>query len=156
MMWSLKHKYLYSEYDCSYGYYPRRQQNCTRYVRDVFSLAGDFENPEKTLLDFKNWDRDQPDNLSNMEFNIVMTLDTTCPNCKTRTWSVHESNGPDFVNDGAWNDVAESSLHHAMCEYTNENVKVFGSLDLLRAVSYRFCKADYNSSYGIRKETEPA
>ena len=147
---------MYSEYDCSNGYYPRRQQNCTRYVRDVFSLAEDFENPEKTLLDFKNWDRDQPDNLSNMEFNIVMTLDTTCPNCKTRTWSVHESNGPDFVNDGAWNDVAESSLHHAMCEYTNENNKVFGSLGLLRAVSYRFCKADYNSSCGIRKQTEPA
>ena len=43
-----------------------------------------------------------------MELNVVMTLDDS-----------------DYsrADDGKWNDVAESTLHHTVCEYTNDYVK---------------------------------
>lgn len=90
-------------------------------------MTGDLKDPYKTPLDFENWKRDQPDNWENMESNVVMTLDTTCYSCKAGTsrW-LNDWDGSMSSDDGKWNDVAESSLHHTMCEYSNENVKEIG------------------------------
>ena len=63
-----------------------------------------------------------------MESNVVMTLDTTCYSCKAGTSRrLNDWDGSMSADDGKWNDVAESSLHHTMCEYSNENVKEIGS-----------------------------
>ena len=57
---------------------------------------------------FSFWLDEQPDFKENMESNVVMTLDDSD---YSRT------------DDGKWNDVAESTLHHTVCEYTNDYVK---------------------------------
>ena len=91
-------------------------------------MAGDIENLQKTPLDFEYWKSDQPDNWADMESNVVMTLDTTYYYGKAGTSRrLNDWNGYMSDDDGKWNDVAKSSLHHTMCEYSNENVKEIGS-----------------------------
>ena len=65
-----------------------------------------------------------------MESNVVMTLDKSgwkdssyaaLPYAYTEKYNLKRTT-PNS-DDGAWNDVAESTLHHTVCEFTNKNVK---------------------------------
>ena len=68
-----------------------------------------------------------------------MTLDTTCYGCKAGvSRRLNDWDGSMSSDDGKWNDVAESSLHHTMCEYSNENVKEIGSTKQLHCDAPHF------------------
>lgn len=62
-------------------------------------------------INFSFWNNNEPNNSAELEYNVVITLD------KSKN---------DRLVDGKWSDVANSSLFHSVCEYSNDNIKVIG------------------------------
>ena len=85
-----------------------RKRTCTKYERDLFPID---DNRKYIPINFSLWNNKEPNNFAKLEYNVVMTLD------KSKN---------DRLVDGRWNDVANSSLFHSVCEYSNDYIKEIG------------------------------